>query len=393
MDSLDRIEAPAALEEDATVFVAFELSKAKWKLGIVTPGTRKLSRYTVAGGDVAAVAARIAAARAKAARAKALHDDRPVRVVSLYEAGYDGFWLHRWLVAQGVINHVVDPASIEVNRRSRRAKTDRLDLDQLMRTLLAYCRGEPRVCSMARVPSVAEEDARRRTRERARLVKERGAHVNRIKALLHGQGIRDVQPVRASFVARLAELRTGDGHALAPALVAEIAREHARLRLIVEHILAVEAESQAVEALAQAGTPPAKVRQLTQLVSIGATSARVLVNEVFYRRFDNRRQLGGYLGLTGTPYDSGSSRREQGIGKSGNPRARTVAVELAWLWLRHQPESALSQWFRERVGARKSGVRKTAIVALARKLMVALWRFVETGLVPSGARLRAAAQG
>src|SRR5712691_7898569 len=376
MDSLDRIDAPAALEEDATVFVAFELSKAKWKLGIVTPGTRKLSRYTVAGGAVAAVAARIATARAKAARAKALDDGRPVRVVSLYEAGYDGFWLHRWLVAQGVANHVVDPASIEVNRRARRAKTDRLDLDQLMRTLLAYCRGEPRVCSMARVPSVAEEDARRRTRERARLVKERGAHVNRIKALLHGQGIGDMQPVRAGFVAGLAQRRTGGGHALPPALVAGIAREHARLRLIVEQIGAVEADSQAVEALAPAGSPAAKVRQLTQLVSIGATSARVLVNEVFYRRFDNRRQVGGYLGLTGTPYDSGSSRREQGIGKSGNPRARTVAVELAWLWLRHQPQSALSQWFRERVGALKGGVRKTAIVALARKLMVALWRFI-----------------
>ena len=393
MDSLDRIDAPAALAEDATVFVAFELSKAKWKLGIVTPEARKLSRYTIAGGDVAAVAARIAAARTRAARAKDLPGGRPVRVVSLYEAGYDGFWLHRWLVAQGVVNHVVDPASIEVNRRARRAKTDRLDLDQLMRTLLAYYRGEPRVCSMARVPSIAQEAARRRTRERARLVKERGAHVNRIKALLHGQGVRDVQPVRAGFVARLAELRTGDGHALPPALVAEIAREHARLRLIIDQILAVEAESQAVEAVAPAGTPPAKVRQLTQLVSIGATSARLLVNEVFYRRFDNRRQLGGYLGLTGTPYDSGSSRREQGIAKSGNARARTVAVELAWLWLRHQPDSALSQWFRERVGILKGGVRKTAIVALARKLMIALWRFVETGLVPSGARLRAPAQG
>ena len=384
MDSLDRIEAPAALEEDATVFVAFELSKAKWKLGIVvTPGGTKLSRHTVAGGDVAAVSARLAAARAKAARGGQL-----VRVVSLYEAGYDGFWLHRWLVAQGVINHVVDPASIEVNRRARRAKTDRLDLDQLMRTLLAYCRGEPRVCSMARVPSVAEEDARRRTRERARLVKERGAHVNRIKALLHGQGIREVQPMRAGFAARLAELRTGDGHPLPPALVAEIAREHGRLRQLVEQIGTVEAESQAVEGLAPAGSPAGKVRQLTQLVSIGATSARVLVNEVFYRRFDNRRQVGGYLGLTGTPYDSGSSRREQGIGKSGNSRARTVAVELAWLWVRHQPESALSQWFRERVGARKGGVRKTAIVALARKLMVALWRYLTTGVVPTGAVLR-----
>jgi transposase len=242
-------------------------------------------------------------------------------------------------------------------------------------------------------PSVAEEDARRRTRERERLIKERGAHVNRIKALLHGQGLRDMQPLRPRFVAQLAGLRTGDGHALPPALVAEITREHARLRLIVEQIAAVEAESEAVEAVATVGMPAAKAQQLTQLVGIGATSARLLANEVFYRQFDNRRQVGGYFGLTGTPYDSGASRREQGIGKSGNPHARTVAIELAWLWLRHQPDSALSRWFGDRVGSLKSGVRKTAIVALARKLMVALWRFLESGLVPSGARLRAAAQG
>ena len=351
-------------------------------------GAAKLSRYTVAGGDTAAVAARIAAARVKAAQC-----GRPVRVISLYEAGYDGFWLHRWLTAQGVVNYVVDPASIQVNRRARRAKTDRLDLEQLMRALLAHCRGEPRACSMARVPSVAEEDARRRSRERARLITERGAHVNRIKALLHGQGVRDSQPLRAGFVASLAKRRTGDGHALAPALVAEITREHGRLCLIVEQIAAVEAESRAVEAVAAAGTPARKIIQLGQLVGIGTTSARLLVNEVFYRQFNNRRELGGYFGLTGTPYDSGASRHEQGIAKSGNPRARTVAIELAWLWLRHQPDSALSCWFRNRVGMLKGGVRKTAVVALARKLMVALWRFLENGLVPSGARLRALAQG
>jgi transposase len=387
MDSLDRIDTPAALEQDATVYIAFELSKKTWKLGIVMSAAARLSRYTVAGGDTAAVAARIAAARAKAARG-----GRPVRVISLYEAGYDGFWLHRWLTAQGVVNYVVDPASIQVNRRARRAKTDRLDLEQLMRALLAYCRGEPRACSMARVPSVAEEDARRRSRERARLITERGAHVNRIKALLHGQGVRDSQPLRAGFVASLAQRRTGDGHGLPPALVAEIMREHVRLCLIIEQIAAVEAESRAVEAVATAGTPAAKIMQLAQLVGIGATSARLLVNEVFYRQFNNRRELGGYFGLTGTPFDSGASRHEQGIGKSGNPRARTVAIELAWLWLRHQPDSALSCWFHNRVGMLKGGVRKTAVVALARKLMVALWRFLENGLVPSGARLRAAAQ-
>lgn len=389
MDSLDRVEAPAALNQDATVFIVFELSKAKWQLGIVVPeAAAKLSRYTVAGGDTAAVAARLAAARAKAAGG-----GRGVRVISLYEAGYDGFWLHRWLTAAGVINHVVDPASIQVNRRARRAKTDRLDLEQLMRTLLAYCRGEPKVCSMAPVPSIAEEDARRRTRERQRLITERGAHVNRIKALLHAQGIRDAQPLRSGFAARLGEWRTGDGHAVPPALIAEITREHARLRLVAEQIAGLEAESREAEAAAPAGSSAAKVGQLRQLVGIGPASARLLVNEVFYRRFDNRRQLGGYFGLTGTPYDSGASRHEQGIGKSGNPRARTAAIELAWLWRRHQPDSALSRWFDDRVGTLKGGVRKVAIAALARKLMVALWRFLESGMVPSGARLRAAVPG
>jgi transposase len=347
-------------------------------------GAAKLSCYTVAGGDTSGRTHRRGHCQGGTQR-------RPVRVVSVFEAGYDGFWLHRWLTAQGVVNYVVDPASIQVSRRARRAKTDRLDLEQLMRALLAHCRGEPRACSMARAPSVAEEDTRRRTRERERLIKERGAHVNRIKALLHGQGVRDSQPLRAGFVTSLAKRRTGDGHALPPALVAEITREHARLCLIIAQIAAVEAESRAVEAAAAAGTPASKTMQLAQLVGIGATSARLLVNEVFYRQFNNRREVGGYFGLTGTPYDSGASRHEQGIAKSGNPRARTVAIELAWLW-RHQPDSALSCWFGNRVGMLKGGVRKTAVVALARKLMVALWRLLETGLVPSGARLRAVAQ-
>lgn len=379
----------SACADDATVFVVFELSKAKWHLGIVLPGSRKMSRYTVTGGDTAAVAARLAAARAKATAG----GSRPVRIVSAYEAGYDGFWLHRWLAQEGVVNHVLDPASIQVNRRARRAKTDRLDLEQLMRVLLAYLRGEPRVCSVARVPSVEEEDARRRHRERERAVRERGAHVNRIRALLHGQGIRDVNPLRRDFLARLGKLHTGDGRALAPALLAEITREHARLRLLVEQIGAVEAESRAAVDAAAPGTAAAKVRRLTQLKSIADASAQVLVGEVFYRRFANRREVGGYLGLAGTPYDSGQSRREQGISKAGNPRARAVAIELAWLWLRYQPDSALSQWFSRRVGDLGGRIRKIAIVALARKLMIALWRFLEEGLVPDGAVLRPPAQG
>lgn len=388
MKKLFGIAPLAAGNEDATVFLAFELSKAKWKLGMVMPGSQKMSRYTVAGGDTSAVAALLAAARQKAAA----RGSGPVRVVSCYEAGYDGFWLHRWLQLQGVVNHVLDPASIEVNRRKRRAKTDRIDLEKLMRVLLAYCRGEPRVCSVARAPSVAEEDAKRPHRERERLIKERGAHINRIKALLHGQGLRDLNPLAKRFLGALGKLRTGDGHALPPALTAEIRREHARLLLLVEQIAALETE---IRETMQAATSPtaAKAAHLTRLKSIGPATAQVLAHEVYYRDFANRRQVGGFTGLTGTPFDSGQARREQGISKAGNPRARAALIELAWFWLVHQPDSDLSRWFNQRVGDLKGRVRKIAIVALARKLAVALWRYLETGVVPRGAVLKTAPQG
>jgi transposase len=382
-------DTSGAPHEDVTVLVVFELSKATWKLGFVLPGSNKLSRYTVGGGDTKAVSQLLERMRAKASAGGA----RSVRVVSAYEAGYDGFWLHRWLAQQGVVNHVLDPSSIQVNRRARRAKTDRLDLEQLMRVLAALLRGEPRVCSVARVPSVEQEDARRRHRERQRLVKERGGHVNRIKALLHGQGIRGLEPLRADFLVRLDEHRTGDGHALRPALRQEIVREHGRLGLLVEQIASVEAQSRAEVRAPAPGSAPAKVVALARFKGIAQTGAQVLVNEVFYRAFDNRRQVGSYFGFAGTPYDSGASRREQGISKAGNPRARAMAVELAWLWLYHQPDSELSRWFKQRVGNAKGRIRKISIVALARKLMVALWRFLEQGAVPAGAILRPAANG
>ena len=380
--------APAAPSHDATMYVAFELSKAKWKVGIVLPRSTKMSRYTVAGGDTGELAQLLTASREKAeSRCGA-----PVRVLSCYEAGYDGFWLHRWLAGQDVFNHVLDPASIEVNRRARRAKTDGIDLEKLMRALLAYLRGEPKVCSVVRVPSVEDEDAKRLTRQRERLMCERGAHINRIKALLHGQGIRDVKPAAKRFLARLATIRTGDGGRVPPALAIEIAREHARLCLVEEQLKTIARETAVVLQTAPAGSAAAKAALLMALNGIGK-SALVLANEVFYRRFRNRREVGSYVGLTGTPYNSGEMQREQGISKAGNRRARTLAIELAWLWLRHQPRSALSQWFHQRVGHQKGRVRKIAIVALARKLMVALWRYVEFGLVPHGALVAAAARG
>jgi transposase len=379
---LNHTGTPASAEY-ATVHVIFELSKAKWQLGIMLPGSEKLSRYRIPGGDLEALAERLTVAQRRAERC-----GKPVRIVSCYEAGFDGHWLHRWLTAQGVINYVIDPASIQVSRRARRAKTDRIDLEQLMRTLLAYLRGEPRVCSVVHVPSPEDEDRKRRNRERDYLVDERTAHSNRIKGLLHAQGIRDVMPLKPNFLASLEGMRTGDGRPLPPRLKEEIVREHARLCLVHKQVTELEAKSKAELRAAAPGSVEAKIMQLIDLKSIGPIGGQGLVNEVFYRSFDNRRQVGSYFGLVGTPYNSGSSEREQGISKSGNARARELAIELAWLWVRHQPGSELTRWFRERVGDLKGRPRRIAIVALARKLMVALWRYLTTGLVPTGAVMR-----
>jgi len=378
---LDRTDTPTAADY-GTVYVAFELSKAKWKLGIVLPGSEKMSRFTIDGGDLAALAARLAVARAKAERSC-----ETVRIVSCFEAGFDGHWLHRWLLDQGVINHEIDSASIEVSRRARRAKTDRIDLDKLMRACLAHLRGEPRALSVVHVPSVEDEDSRRTTRERERLLDERTMHTNRIKGLLHGQGIRDAMPRKPDFIGWLASLRTGDGRPLPPRLKAEIEREHQRLCLVDQQLRDLEGGNLGELRAAAPGSNAAKVVQLAWLKGIGVAGGQKLVNEMFYKKFDNRRQVGSYLGAVGTPYDSGESRREQGISKAGNHRARTTAIELAWLWLTHQPDSELSRWFRARVGDAKGRIRKITIVALARKLIIALWRYLETGVVPTGAVL------
>src|ERR1700759_2095663 len=370
----DHTDTPAGCEF-GTVYIAFELSKAKWQLGIMMPGAEKMSRYRIDGGDLAGLSALLVKARAKAAQA-----GKPVRILSCYEAGLDGHWLHRWLADNGILNYEIDASSIEVNRRARRAKTDRIDLAQLMRSFLAYLRGEPRVCSMVRVPTPEDEDRKRRTRERERLLKERTGHNNRIKGLLHGQGIRDAMPLKPGFLSGLEEMRTGDGRVLPPQLKDEIRREHQRLVLVHKQIKALEAANAAAHRAPAKDSGEGKAVQLAQLKAVGPHIAQLLANEVFYRDFKNRREVGSCFGLTDTPYDSGASRRQQGISKAGNHRARTIAIELAWLWLTHQPDSELSRWFRERVGNLKGRIRKIAIVALARKLMVGLWRYLETGL-------------
>jgi transposase len=274
-----------------------------------------------------------------------------------------------------------------VSRRARRAKTDRIDLEQLIRALLAFLRGEPRVCSVVHVPTVEDEDRKRRNRECERMLEERTAHTNRIKGLLHAQGVRDVMPLKPDFLDKLAGLCTGDRRPLPQLLKEEIIRKHERLCLVHKQLAVVEANNRTQRRAAAPGSAEEKIVRLTQLKSIGPVGAQGLVNEVFYRSFDNRHPLGSYFGLVWTPCDSGDSQREQGINKAGNRRARELAVELTWLWIRDQPDSGLTRWFRERVNHVKGRVRRIAIVAMARKLMVALWRYLETGVVPNGAVL------
>jgi transposase len=367
--------------DTGTIFVAIELSQKSWLVTIHSPERHKMSRHRVTGGDHAGLLTLIGRVRERATRAAPA-------VVSCYEAGYDGFWLHRLLTAAGITNHVMDPASIAVEQRARRAKTDRIDGEQLLRTLMAYCRGEPRVVRIVRVPSVEQEDARRATREHQRLVKEQGGHINRIKALLRLFGIAVGHPRRRDWLTWLSAQRDWQGQAVPPQTMAELEREHARLIQVRQQLAALEARPAQTE-LAPAAAEMARRRDyLFRLKALGPAFSATLTNEVFYKDFRNRRQVAAYVGLVGSPWQSGGSSREQGISKAGNPRARRAAVELAWLWLRHQPDSALTQWFQQRAANASSRIRRIAIVALARKLIVALWRYLTTGLVPEGAVLK-----
>ena len=345
-----------------------------------------MSRHTIVGGDIAGLFVRIDELRSKAlARTGRLY-----RVVSIHEAGLDGFWLHRLLEREDWIeSHVVDAASIAVSRKRRRAKTDRIDGETLIRTLLAYKRGEPRVCSMVRVPTPQDEDRRRIGRERKVLVDERTLHINRIKGLLFSQGIRGYEPGRRDRRERLEELRTGDGRDLPRHIKAQLLRELGRLELLIEQIKAVEAERDAVLAQEKAATTePATM--LLGIKGIGPEFANVIYSECLSRHFDNRRQVASYAGLAASPWQSGSINREQGVSKAGNPRLRTTMVQLAWLWLRHQPNSTLSRWFQARVKHNAGKRKATTIVALARKLLVAFWKYVTLGVLIEGAAIKAA---
>jgi transposase len=369
------------------IFVSLELSRSTWLVTSLSPGKgEKMSRRSVEAGDTAELMKLFADLKRKAAA----RTGQTYPIITVQEAGLDGFWLHRVLQQEGIESHVVDPASIATSRRRRRAKTDRLDGEALLRALLAYKRGEPRVCAMVAAPSPEEEDRRRLCRERRTLIAERIEHVNRIKGLLFAQGISGYAPLRRDRRARLEALRTGDGRAVPPHLKMQIGRELDRLELLLEQIKTVEVEQDAL--LAAAGKPgteitaPAPVTMLLALKAMGPNFAAVLWSEAFYRQFSNRRQVASYAGLAPTPWRSGGIEREQGVSKAGNPRLRTMMIQLAWLWLRHQPQSALAIWFK----AHSQGRRKSAIVALARKLLVALWKYVTQGVVIEGAVMKSA---
>ena len=359
------------------LFVSLELSNAKWHVAAGDGGTR-VSEYTVVAGDGAALLRIIDRARVHFGLSM------NTRVVSCYEAGRDGFWLHRFLVANGIANCVVDAASIEVNRRRRRTKTDRLDARKLLSMLVRFEAGEARVWSVLRVPSVQEEDERRTVRERERLLKERTAHVARIKSLLVLHNVR-LQRIGGKHLAQ--RLRSLD---LPPRLRAECEREAKRLALVTVQIAALEAAQ--ARALAKAPLDDAlfrKQRALNQLVGLDRIGPWMLTRELFgWRQFNNRRALAGSVGLGSSPYCSGSLDHDQGISKAGNRRVRTLMIQLAWGWLRFQRESALAKWYVRRFGPSSSRSRRIGIVALARRLLIALWRFVEAGVIPEGAKLK-----
>jgi len=378
--------ATAICDDDNVILTSLELSQSNWVITLRLPGSETLSRHSRKAGDTAALTALLDRQRDKAER---LNGTRP-RIVTIHEAGLDGFWLHRWLQDQGIESHVVDAASIAAPRRKRNAKSDSIDGETLLRTLAAWRRQEPRVCSMVVPPTPEQEDDRRIGRERGQLLSERIALTNRIKGLLCGQGITGYQPCKRDRRERLAELRTGDGRALSPRLTAEIGRMLDRLEVVLRQIKQIEAERDKLLAETAAADPKAALALLLTLCGVGPEIAAGLALECFCRRFTNRRQLAAFVGLAPTPWRSGSIQREQGIGKAGRPALRKLMIEAAWQWLRYQPDSALSEWFRAKVGGAKGRVKRVAAVALARKLLVALWRFVTAGVLPEGAKLKAA---
>jgi transposase len=365
---------------ERVLFVVMELSAKKWRLGFTTGLGQQLRNRSIDAGDLEALWDEIA-------RAKERFDlSESASVVSCYEAGRDGFWIDRAMSERGIRNLVVDPGSVQRNRRKRERKTDRLDVRKLMRCLIHWYRGDTRVWAVVQPPTVDAEDARHFHRELEELKKERTRHVVRIKGLLSLHGIR-VDKIGFDFLDCLDEVRLWDGSKLPPQVKARLVREHERYVLVREQILSLERQRRA--AIQRLKDPSMdQVRHLMRLKGIGENGAWLLVMELFgWREFRNRRQVGSIAGLTPTPWASGEEDKEQGIDKAGNRRVRAMMIELAWCWLRYQPRSELARWFERRFGCGGKRARRIGIVALARRLLVALWRYLADGVVPKGAVL------
>lgn len=375
-------QAGPVTEDNAEVlYLAFELSHKKWKLGFSNGRMPQIRRVTIESGDLEACRQEIEKAKQRfGMKASA-------QVRSCYEAGREGFWPHRALTEMGVENIVVDAASIEVNRRQRRAKTDRMDVEKLARQLVRYWRGEHDVWRIVRAPSAEAEDARQLHRHLEVLKEERKQHRVRIQSLLYTQGIDE--SVGRDFLKRLDQMRCWNQQPIPAELKRRIEGEYHRLQLVEVQIREIK-KSQTVRLKeANQGAVMEKVRKLQQLIGLGMGSSWVFVMELFgWRTFRNRREVAGAVGLTPTPYNSGDSVREQGISRAGNRRVRKLAIEIAWCWLRLQPDSQLSQWYRQRFGGGGARMRRIGIVAMARRLVIDLWRYLEMGTVPKGATVR-----
>jgi transposase len=363
----------------SALYMAMELNNKKWKLGFSNGEKNRI--ITIDAGDWPALTAAINLARTKLYCAPDCH------VVSCYEAGRDGFWIHRSLTADGIENHVLDSASIEVSRRKKKVKTDRVDVIALLRLLMRYMNGEKEALHAIRIPTVEAEDQRRLNRERDRLIKERGAHSARIKSLLIAHGIRLEKMSDLPLLLPTAKAAV-IGYDLPADLKAELEREFARYELADKQIKKLEKLQ--IDRTEAEGVPATRnIQHLRSLKGVGWQSSWILCMEFFnWREFKNAKQVGACAGLTPTPYDSGDSTREQGISKAGNKRVRKLMVELAWLWVRYQPGSMLTLWFQKRFGSGGKRMRRIGIVALARKLLIALWRYLETGVIPEGAILK-----
>src|SRR5438067_8360333 len=375
-----------ALDQNSTIIAVVELSQSSWLVAGVLPGVERQPCKKLEPNPEGLLVL------LHRWRDEAVRAGRTItRIALAFEAGRDGFWLARWLEARGVEAHVIHASSVAVAREHRRAKTDRLDTELLKRGFLGWLRGERGHCSMARVPTIAEEDAKRPNRERDCLVGERTRIVNRIKSTLTRLGIRNFKPTLRKAAERLATVHTPGGHAAATKhTLAELQRDMARLGFVVSQIRQIEdARQQRLEQQPETG-PHAMVRLLARIVGVGVETADMLVHEVLSRPMRDRRAVARYAGLTGSPDESGAQRREQGLARAGNARVRRGMIQLAWRFLMFQKESALALWYRARTADSRIGTRKTMIVALARKLVIALWRFVTTGETLEGVILRPA---